>query len=148
MKSFMQIVREDTSFNIVDKINTIEDLHHGKPASSKQITDAQNELGLKFPKEFIEYVKEFGNISFDGSEWCGLNVSGRLNTVNATKQERKLNEDFPKDCFMIENQGIEGLVTVMSTHGTIYDVRYSTKKEVCSSLTTYVDVCIKQNKKK
>lgn len=56
-------------------------------------------LGITFPDEFIDYVKEYGAISFYGTEWMGLNVDGYINVVDATKQERDINDDFPSDCF-------------------------------------------------
>ena len=93
---------------IIDEIKNIPNLYHVKGCTTSQIKEAQKELGIIFPEEFIDYVKEYGAISFYGTEWMGLNVEGYLNVVEATRQEREMNDHFPKDCFVIENQGIEG----------------------------------------
>ena len=72
--------------NIVEKIKTIPDLCHLSGCKTNQIKTAQKELDLEFPDEFIDYVMEFGVISFYGTEWTGLNVEGYLNVVEATKK--------------------------------------------------------------
>ena len=96
---------------IVEKIKKIDKLYHAKGCTTSQLKEAQSELGLDFPEEFIDYVKEYGAISFYGTEWTGLNVDGYLNVVEVTKQERELNSAFPTDCFVLENQAIDGLIT-------------------------------------
>lgn len=85
--------------SIVDEIKKIPNLYHAKGCTTSQIKDAQKVLGITFPDEFIDYVKEYGAISFYGTEWMGLNVDGYINVVDATKQERDINDDFPSDCF-------------------------------------------------
>ena len=98
--------------NIVDKIKTISKLYHASGCSADQIDDAQKLLNLTFPEDYVNYVKEYGAISFYRTEWSGLNVTGYLNVVENTIQERKLNPDFPDDCFVIENLGIDGKIVV------------------------------------
>lgn len=133
--------------DIIAKISKIEKLYHADGCSLKQLGEAQKALNIVFPEEFFDYVREFGAISFYGTEWTGLNVSGYLNVVDATKQERELNPSFPKDCFVLENQAIDGLITVADAHGHVYTVQYDKKKFLCDSLSDYLDICINRNKK-
>ena len=77
--------------NIIDKIRSIPNLCHLSGCKTNQIKAAQKKLDLEFPDEYIEYVKEYGVISFYGTEWTGLNVEGYLNVVDATESERKIN---------------------------------------------------------
>ena len=132
--------------NIADKIRKIEKFYHLTGCTDSQLKDAQDELDLKFPKEFIDYVKEFGAISFYGTEWTGLNVEGYLNVVEVTKQERELNAAFPGDCFVIENQGIDGVITVVDEKGSVFIVQYDNKRFLCDSLSAYLDICIARKK--
>lgn len=127
---------------IVSKIRNIENLYHLTGCTDSQLIDAQNELGLKFPEEYIDYVKAFGAISFYGTEWTGLNVEGYLNVVEATKQEKEWNDAFPEDCFVIENQGIDGMLTVVNEEGSVFAVQYGNKTFLCDSLSDYLDLCI------
>lgn len=131
---------------IIKKIKSIQNLYHAKGCTSSQIKAAQKSLGLEFPKEFIDYVKGFGAISFYGTEWTGLNVEGYLNVVEATKQERKLNSDFPLDCFVLENQGVDGIITAVNEKGQIFSVQYDKKELTFNSISEYLDECIKRKK--
>lgn len=132
--------------SIVNEIKKIPNLYHVEGCTTRQVMDAQKVLGLVFPREYIDYVKEFGVISFYGTEWMGLNVDGYLNVVEATKQEREINESFPVNCFVIENQGIDGLVTVADEQGRIYSVHYDKKEQICNSLSEYLNYCVDRTK--
>lgn len=131
--------------NIVGKIYMVDKLYHVQGCTTQQLEDAQHILGLEFPEEFVEYVREFGAISFYGTEWTGLNVEGYLNVVEVTKQERERNTLFPSDCFVLENQGIDGIITVINTKGHIFMVQYGNMIPLCDSLSDYLDICIMRN---
>lgn len=128
--------------SIVEKIKKIDKLYHAKGCTTSQLKEAQSELGLEFPEEFIDYVKEYGVISFYGTEWTGLNVDGYLNVVEVTKQERKLNPAFPLDCFVLENQAIDGLITAVDETGKVFTIQYDKKIPLCDSISEYLDICI------
>ncbi|MCI6654987.1 MAG: SMI1/KNR4 family protein [Clostridium sp.] len=127
--------------NIVDEIRKVDNLYHANGCTLEQVHDAERELGLTFPKEFIDYVMEFGAISFYGTEWTGLNVGGYVNVVEATEQERNFNAEFPKDCFVIENQGIDGIINVVNEKGQVFTVQNNDKKILVESLEDYLEIC-------
>ena len=131
---------------MLDKIRTIPKLYHVEGCSVEQVAEAEKELGLHFPKDYVEYVREYGAISFYRTEWTGLNVDGYLNVVEVTKQEQSMNPDFPKDCFVIENQGIDGLLTVINERGQVFAIQYDKKELLCNSLIEYLDICISRKK--
>lgn len=131
---------------IVDKIKKIEKLYHAEGCTTRQLKEAQSELEIEFPEEFIDYVKEFGVISFYGTEWTGLNVDGYLNVVESTKQERELNSAFPTDCFVLENQAIDGVITAVDEKGHVYTVQYDKKTSLCDSISEYLNICIARKK--
>jgi hypothetical protein len=133
--------------NIVDKIKTIPNLCHLTGCKTTQIKAAQKELDLDFPDEFIDYVKEFGVISFYGTEWTGLNVEGYLNVVDATKNERKLNKGFPQGFFVLENQAIDGILILVNSKGAVYSYQNGNLPTlICKSMSEYLDICIQKNK--
>ena len=131
---------------IIEKINKIEKLYHTEGCSFKQIKEAQLELGITFPDEYIDIIKKYGAISFYGTEWNGLNVGGYLNVVSATKQEREMNSAFPLDCFVLENQGIDGLIVICNEKGEVFSIQYSKIEKIYSSISDYLDECIKRKK--
>lgn len=133
--------------SIVDEIKKIPNLYHAKGCTTSQIKDAQKALGITFPDEFIDYVKEYGAISFYGTEWMGLNVDDYINVVDATKQERDINDNFPSDCFVLENQGIDGIITVADEKGNVYSISYDKKELIYTSIIDYLHSCVdKANK--
>lgn len=132
--------------NIVEKIKTIPDLCHMSGCKTNQIKAAQKELDLDFPDEFIDYVKEFGAISFYGTEWMGLNVDSHLNVVDVTKNERKLVKGFPKGYFVLENQAIDELLIIVNSEGAVYSYQRGNKPTfICETMTEYLDICLKRN---
>ena len=132
--------------NIVDKIKTIPNLCHLAGCKTTQINTAQKELDLDFPDEFIDYVKEYGVISFYGTEWTGLNVEGYLNVVDATQNERKLNKNFPQGFFVLENQAIDGILILVNSKGVVYSYQNGNQPTlICKSMNEYLDICIQKN---
>lgn len=131
---------------IVEKLNAVPNLFHLTGCVTSQIKEAQKSLNLEFPAEYMEYVKTFGAVSFYGTEWAGLNVDGNLNVVTATMQERHLDSNFPKDCFVVENVGIDGLLTLMGQNGKIYSYRRGKKNFLCDTLCEYLDICVSRSK--
>ena len=133
--------------SIVEKIKKIKNLDKNLNggASEEQIERAEKRLSLRFSKEYKEYVKEFGMISFYGTEWSGLNIDGYFNVVNMTEDEKALNESFPKKYFAIENLAVDGIIIISNEEGKIYSIQYDKKELICNSLSEYLDICLKRN---
>lgn len=132
--------------NIIDKMKAIPGLSAIKGCTPEQIKEAQDELNVIFPDEYVDYVKEFGCIDFGATEWTGLNIKGRLNTVDATKQEMNVNPDFPKGFFVLENLGIDAKRIIVNEKGEVCILQYETITHLCDSISDYLDMCIEKNK--
>lgn len=126
--------------SIIEMINSIDGLKSLKPASSEDIKEAEDELGLKFSSEYVQYTKKFGAISFYGTELTGVGVPKGLNVVNRTKSERNMNKSFPSDCYVIENG--DEVVVVSDSSGKIYKIAGNQKKMIHPSLSAYINECI------
>ena len=126
---------------ILEEIKEIPKLYHTTGCSAEQLTKAEAELGMTFPTEFREYVQKYGAISFYKTEWTGLQVEGYLNVIEATKQERELNPAFPRDCFVLENLGIEGLIVAVDKAGQVWEIQGEEKQLLCNSLREYLKQC-------
>ena len=134
--------------SIVEKLKSIPNLCAIKGCSTMQVKDAQKELNLVFPEEYVDYVMEFGCIDFDSTEWTGLNIIGRLNTVNATKKEQSVNSHFPTGFFVLEDLGIDAKKIIVNESGKVYLLQYEKTEFVCNSISEYLDICIKRNEAK
>lgn len=133
--------------NIIEKFNGIKNLEKVGGCSASQIELAEKELNISFPNEYIEFLKEFGTIRFSSKEWFGLNVNGYLNVVEATKQERSINKNFPLDSFVLEDLGIDAKLIIVNEKGQVFLIQIDKKELLCNSLSEYLDICIARNNK-
>lgn len=130
--------------NIIVKIQSISDIRKSKGCSIQQVKDAQKELDLVFPEEYVDYVREFGCIDFGTTEWAGLNIKGYLNTVTATKREQSVNPDFPRGCFVLEDLSIDAKKVIVDENGKVFILQHNIKDQLCNSLEEYLDICMKR----
>ena len=127
--------------NIVELIKNIPDVDYIKGCTDEQIEEAEKELGLKFPQEYIDYVKAFGCVDFFGHEFTGLNIEGRLNTVNATKKEQSVNDAFPAGFFVLENLGIDAKVIIVDEQGGVYVLQNNSINKMSTCISEYIRIC-------
>ena len=132
--------------NIIEKMHEIDNLNGMKGCSIAQLRAAEKELGLKFPDEYIDYVREYGCIDFGSIEWTGLNINGRLNTVVATKEEKEVNSAFPEGCFVLEDLNIDAKKIIVNESGQVFLIQYDKRKPICNSISEYLDICIERDK--
>lgn len=109
-----------------------------KPATKELISAAEKELGFSFPAEYKEYLETYGCLSFSSHEITGLGADGYLNVVQATIDERRLNSSFPKDCFLIENLGIDGILILQNTSGEILEYKGKQCTKIFDTLKGYL----------
>jgi cell wall assembly regulator SMI1 len=128
--------------DFVGKIKRVKDLRKAKGCTFAQIRKAEDELGLKFPEEYKDYVLEFGHIDFGPTEWTGLNVIKRLDTVHATQKARAENDKFPPKCFVLEDWGIEGIKAIVNEEGAVFLWDNDQSEPFRESMSKYLDYCI------
>ena len=105
----------------------------------KTIKNAEKVLGLKFSKEYREYLSDIGLASFDDREFTGICEQNYLNVVYATNRKRKLYFNVPKDIYVVEELNIDGIVIWQSSDGSIYQTVYDSKPEkIYDSLYDYI----------
>lgn len=134
----------------IEKIKQIPDLMHGKGCTDEQLSKAQQILNLTFPAEYAEYVREFGYILFDGTEWTGLGmypndneVTGEDSTVGRTQFEREINPVFPEKMFVLEAIGIDCKIVAVDESGAVYYVANNSCEKAFDTIHDYLDECIR-----
>ena len=125
----------DSTRNYIYKLDFVEkvkecsklfDITWDSGSTDTQIRYAENRLGIKFPKEYILYLKEFGQLHFHKNSicWTSVNLNDPYNVIKLTDIERKRNKYFPKDCFILEGEYISSSeifnYTAMDERGNIY----------------------------
>lgn len=121
---------------IKEVLDKKSDLLHGEGVSRKEIREAEKQLGLKFNSEYKEYLLNYGIAAYNGHEITGLSLDKRTNVVDCTLEELK--EEYPKDIYVIERTGMDGVIIWQSIDGKIY---YSSDNspltKYCESLSEY-----------
>lgn len=115
-------------------------LQHLEGASKEDIKNAEEELGLKFAEDYKEYIEEFGVISFEGHEFTGICNSKRLNVVNVTVSNKKINTNIPSNMYVLEELNYDGFIIWQDTNGLIYETQYDSEPQrIYESLTEYIE---------
>lgn len=97
--------------NIIKTIESFKRKRFTGSISSELILNAENELGLKFAKEYKEVLQKYGSLCIKGEEFLGID-SNNYDIVKATKDARMNNNNFPLDAYVIEDTAIEGILIV------------------------------------
>lgn len=132
--------------NIVEEIKQIKDLGCIDGCSEEQVREAEELLDLKFPSEYVDYVRAYGCIDFGFTEWTGLNIKGELNTVDATLAEREYNESFPKKYFVLDDGHIDARKIIVNEEGKVFLLQHDVILKVSDSISEYLDYVIKNNR--
>ena len=125
--------------SIITKITSFSDLLSISPVQENEISAAEKKLSLTFAPEYREYLSEFGAVAVNGHEITGILNSERLNVVNVTMKEWKLNPQVPHNMYVIENPAIDGIIIWQGASGEIYQSSpKSPPKPIAISLADYI----------
>ena len=112
--------------------------HSLKGVTIETIKDAEEKLGLKFAKEYADYLQNYGVASFFGHELTGLCSSARLNVVDVTIEERQYNQEVSTQLYVVGETNFDNVVVWQDATGTVYKTAPGEKAEkVGGSLAEY-----------
>lgn len=117
MKKFTDIIKDCEDYTAIGGV------------SIEQIKSAEEELGLVFSKEYKEFLKEHGVACANGHEFLGICDSGRLNIIDGTLKAKKKNENIPEDMYLIEDVGIDKIMTWQNAKGELFQTVGKEKPE-------------------
>lgn len=125
--------------NLIQEIGNLEMLHSFHPADDSAVSAAEEALGLRFAEDYRACLRSFGTVLAKGIALTGLGGPGRLNVVTVTREQRSLRGDFPKDLYVLEDIGVDGVLFLQSEDGTVYGLRPGGKAQrVAGSLLEYL----------
>lgn len=110
-------------------------------ATENQIKEAESKLGVKFSKEYKEYLSVFGTASYYGHELTGICADdASINVIDVTLAERSCFTNIPHGWYVIEQTHLDGIVIWQDEQGCIY--KATPKKIIKSydSLKEYIDM--------
>lgn len=107
--------------------------------TEKQIKEAENRLGVKFSKDYKEYLSAFGTASYYGHELTGICMDdASINVVDVTLAERTCFTNIPDEWYVIEQTHMDGIVIWQDEKGCLYKATPKKIKKICDSLQEYV----------
>ncbi len=124
-------------------LDQIPDLIAGTGASEKEIEKAEETLGVKFAKDYKEYLLNYGAIMFDGHELTGISKADYLDVVHVTKDQRKYYSDKnAEEMYVLENLGFDGIVVWQTFDGAVYETENGHRKIIAHSLVEYIQTIV------
>lgn len=109
----------------------------GYVASDEAIAKAEVNLSLSFSSEYKTVLKN--GIGLIGShELTGIVPERRLNVVQSTLDEWERNQLIPRDLYLIERVGIDGILIWQSEDGSVFlSAPQQDARKVADSLVSY-----------
>lgn len=109
--------------------------------TEKQINEAENILGVRFAKEYREYLAVFGTASYYGHELTGIRAGvPSLNVVDVTLEEKEYFTNIPDGWYVIEQTHMDGIVIWQDEDGKVYQAVPKHAVKICDSLSEYVSL--------
>lgn len=125
---------------IMDVLHFNKDFSSLGPVQDAAIDEAESSLSLRFSQEYREYVHECGIASVQGHEFTGICKSERLNVVNVTEKNRKLNPLIPKELYVIEETNYDGIIIWQSETGEVFrSAQDSLPEKIANSIAEYLN---------
>lgn len=127
-----------------NKIKVIDGAIYGDGATAEDIKNAEEDLGVKFARDYKEYLQALGALMINGHSLTGLSKSKQLDVALVTRREWEANEKINHSFYVIENASIDGIVYWQNEKGVIYQASYDEFHKAYSSLSDYVEKSVLQ----
>ena len=125
MSGFISVIEQKKAF------------HSLQGATIDKVQEAEEKLGVKFSKEYIDYLLNYGVASFFGHELTGICSSPRLNVIDVTTEQRQYNQDVPYNLYVVEDTGFDDVVLWQDEGGAVYRTVSGGLEKVGGSLAEY-----------
>lgn len=118
--------------------NVKQKVYHLNGVEASDIVNAEKRLGIRFDEEYRNYLMQYGVVSFGSHELLGLGGDSYLDVVEETLRERTAAR-FPKNCYLIENLGIDGILILQDTQGSVYELSDAGNRKIAGSFGEYIE---------
>lgn len=125
--------------NIIDIINSKQDLLHSKGATIDEIEKLAERTQVSFADEYVVYLKTFGIIALDGHEFTGVSNSKRMNVADVTLEYKGIYHCKLDGLYVIEDTDFDGIIMWQSCDGKVYKtIGDSEPRLAYESLSDYI----------
>lgn len=124
--------------SVLEVLRNAPDFIGGKGCDTTAISNAEQQLGVRFAPDYRLYLQKFGLACFDGHELTGICKTSRLNVVDVTLDERKRCPDTA-GWYVIEQTNVDGIAIWQAPSGEVYQMMPGVSaRKICNTLTEYV----------
>ncbi|WP_288886510.1 SMI1/KNR4 family protein [uncultured Eubacterium sp.] len=107
--------------------------------SEEVIKNAEVSLGVKFAKDYINYLEKFGRVTFGSHEITGLYDGKRLDVVKVTLEEKDMYDEEITDMYVVEMLNIDGICIWQNSKGEVFQMAPHISKElIANSFEEYI----------
>ncbi len=125
--------------SIKEELKQYSDFRCMKGISEAEISTAEQELNVKFAKDYKEYLSLCGVALCNGHELLGLGSSERLSVVSETKAEKQIYPEISANWYAIEVSGIDDVIIWQADDGKVYQTEgKNTPVPIAESLIEYI----------
>lgn len=125
--------------DIIEAINSKNNVIHGKGVEECEIRNAESMLGLVFSNDYRKYVRLYGCMTIGNREFTGISKIANYDVIGITLTQKKYQSDIPGDWYVIEQMNIDGIVIWQDSSGSIYQSSLKTKtQKIANSLLEYI----------
>lgn len=136
---YLPIKRMNMKKDLIERLRRFLTAHDmiGTPASDEQVLCAEQELGVKFSSDYIDFIKNFG------AAYTGMMINaldGNENVVDETKSFREVHPDVT-DTYVISDDG-SGNPIMINSKGEVEIYYHDSDAEIeiiASSLEQYIE---------
>ena len=122
----------------VDELRSKKAFYSLKGVPEAAVNEAEKKLGLKFSREFTDYLLTYGVASVFGQELTGICTSSRLNVVDVTLNERQQNPSIAQQLYVVENTNMDGIIVWQDASSAVFKTAPGVEaKKVSNSLGEY-----------
>jgi hypothetical protein len=83
-------------------------------------------------------LSKYGVATFGSTELTGLDIEDYTNVVHLTQRARSNSDDFPANCFVLEDLGIDGFLILADTEGKVFEWNGRNATEIYDSIEDYL----------
>ncbi len=103
----------------------------------EKIEEYQDKLGFAFPDEYLNFVRRYGYLEYEGRVILGVSDSEET-TYDVTTDLREKVSSFPSNMIVIEALGIDNRFILLDDKGVVYEYDLVSLKKIYSSFETFV----------
>lgn len=106
---------------------------------ANEVDQIQAQLDLKFSEDFKQYLINYGQLTINDTELCGVFENSHLSVLKLTNEYKKIIKYDQNDLYVIEVLGFDEIVIWQNSQGEIFQTKaMSAPEKIQNSFVEYL----------